>query len=414
MDVGHIASVICGTDEARLALTTEYIKKGEIVKVTSTGKFYEVVDEDLLGTEEAFVEDHQVDILREVGTTFFMNAEYRYLDLQTRVIELPYQNGNYQLSVNAAANLKINENTIVRYNPSKGEFEIIGNLETDDARDYLSKLGAVDTDTIKASIENGDLKSEVKISQEYGNLIKVFGDGLYATLEDVVNSADFELLLNTYYTYRTTLSNTINDLRNKMEEYKYNTIDEATIGGKILEALENYKPTIEELFANYDAIYNQLGYIRNATINYTDRAVASAKAEIITYITKITNAWNYYDHSGGTDKSEIFSDEEYRKQAEALEKVRSEFIYYRDTIPDYDGFAVPLILTLVMDENGIEVESQDVIVNNLLDVSVERGVAYGKSYWNVNTQKLNPSNTYMYKVTDIIPGYGSYVLYKLE
>src|SRR5574344_925938 len=43
--------------------------------------------------------ENQKQYLLLAGTVYFMKAESRYLDLQTKTIQLPYQNGSYQLTV---------------------------------------------------------------------------------------------------------------------------------------------------------------------------------------------------------------------------------------------------------------------------------------------------------------------------
>ena len=81
---------------------------------------------DTLGTIENVT---QIDLLKKAGTTYFMNAESRYLDLQTRTIQLPFQNGNYQLSVSMTQDLMIDEDTVITYDPATRQFVINGNYQ---------------------------------------------------------------------------------------------------------------------------------------------------------------------------------------------------------------------------------------------------------------------------------------------
>ena len=83
-----------------------------------------------LGTVEKInniIDPAQLALLRKVGTIYFMNAESRYLDTQTRMLQLPFQNGNYQLSLSLAKENLIDNDTTIKFNQETNQFEIMGN-----------------------------------------------------------------------------------------------------------------------------------------------------------------------------------------------------------------------------------------------------------------------------------------------
>ena len=115
----------------------------------------------LVDTKIAKIEsDEQLEILKQAGTTFFVNAERRYLDVRTRCISLPFRNGSYELTVNLAADLKINKNTVIAFNPETQQFEIVGDIQDFDivfSRDYRG----LKTDSVDTKVEDHKISSDV-------------------------------------------------------------------------------------------------------------------------------------------------------------------------------------------------------------------------------------------------------------
>ena len=112
----------------------------------SDGKVKAYIDYSI--TEIAEVETpEQLEILKQSGTTFFVNSEKRYLDLRRRTVTLPYQNGTYMLTVDLANNLKFDENTVLGFNPETNCFEVIGKYDDFDMV-FTRRYRDLDTHTV--------------------------------------------------------------------------------------------------------------------------------------------------------------------------------------------------------------------------------------------------------------------------
>lgn len=306
--------------------------------ITLDGKVKTYLDYKIIDIAET-TESSEIEALKLAGTYYFMKAEYRYLDLQTRTIQLPYQNGNYELAVSVAANLMIDKNTIIRFNPSTNRFEIDGvyNDESNNTGEGIGNYRGVDSNTISTKIVGDSIKSEIIVSPEAGNLLHILDNGLYANLDDVTTSAEFNDFVKVYTSYKSDLDTLIIDLKDTL-----GTIDEdissETIGNKILEALENYKPTINDMFSNYDYIAAELEKIRSDAVEYTDQSFEDAKEEVLDFLNRnLSNTWGYFDGSSEDEvdvKPDYMSDTEYSVQAMILEEYRAKVIALRDLPED--------------------------------------------------------------------------------
>ena len=95
----------------------------------------------LVETEIAEIESpEQLEILKQAGTTFFVNSDRRYLDVKSKLITLPYNNGTYELTLSLANDLKIDENTVIAFNPETQQFEIVGDIQDYDLYELRYKI----------------------------------------------------------------------------------------------------------------------------------------------------------------------------------------------------------------------------------------------------------------------------------
>lgn len=251
-------------------------------------------------------DDTQLQYLNSAGSIYFMKAEYRYLDLQTRVVHLPYQNGEFQLTVNLAKEIMINENTVLRYNPITSQFEIEGDWYEDEGHipNSAGYTGGETTSTITTFNEKTFL-TDVKISQEVNNVLKVFGNGLYVDISTKANKNDFNDLVNSYIEYKSIIDGYIIELKDAIEDASIE-VSEGTIGEKINQALEEYKPSILDMIDKYDQMYSQLQELQKLYDSGVDEAFNETKKEITDYLNDITNAWGYFpgEPSTGDDGTE--------------------------------------------------------------------------------------------------------------
>lgn len=345
--------------------------------------------------------EDQLQYLLEAGTVYFMKAEYRYFDRQTRLLNLPFQNGNYQLSVQSANNLKIDENTVIRFNPITDRFEISGTLE-EYPWDTVNNSGYIgnESSSIRTTVENNTIKADLKISDQPGNILKVFGNGLYANIGEIATEEQVQNLALVYENYRTLVEAKMKELRDEMDEKGFNLTPES-LAEKIMTALEEYKPTIEEMFANYDYIYEQLGYIRNSTTNYADEKIEEAKTEIVNYIQNISSAWNEFDEVGES-AVDTLTEEEAEVIAKALDSARLEILAARELNSTYQ---VDFSTFVITDQDGINDGSDIVLLPEALEVGSVPGSKLGYTYLTISPEKELETNRYFYKETDICPRY---------
>lgn len=251
----------------------------------------------LIDTKIAHVEsEEQLDILKQAGTTFFVNAERRYLDTRTRCISLPFANGTYELTVSLASDLKINENTVIGFNPETQEFEIIGDIQDFDlvfSRDYKSK----DTNTVKTNVEDHKISGDIKIDPVYDNIIKETPYGLHASVDDRVTQRTFDLWTAEFVEYKENMERFIEQLADLIERAE-EIISTDTIARKILEALRAVYPEIDDALANYDTYAAKIDGLDQEIKSYADTQFANVDADLSQKIQDaISNPWENFNVS---------------------------------------------------------------------------------------------------------------------
>lgn len=223
--------------------------------------------------------DDQLEILKQSGTMFFYNARSRYLDKQTKTVSLPYQNGTYELTVALANELKINENTVIRYNVDTNQFEISGDIE-----DYgqLNTYGysGKNTSTATTTVVDGKISTEVKVSKAYDNLLKNTSGGLFVSATDKVSREEFEGLRSNYQDYKGTLEYYLKTIQ-AVAAAGQDLVNRDSINAKIAKALENAYPDIDKAVKNYDELLADIRGIEGRSKEYTDIETNEAKNDIL-------------------------------------------------------------------------------------------------------------------------------------
>lgn len=342
----------------------------------------------------------QLQYLKDAGTVYFMKAEYRYLDRQTRLLNLPFQNGSYQLSVNAAKELMIDENTIIKFNPNTDRFEIIGNEVEFPWNEYNNDgYRGSETASIITTVDNKTVKSDLKISSEPGNILKIFGNGLYAHIGEIATEEQVQNLALMYENYKISVEAKMNQVRDEMDAKGFNLTEES-LAAKIMTALTEYEPTIQEMFENYDYIYEQLGYLRDSTTQYADEKINEAKKEIVDYIAEISSAWNEFESEDEETSVNNLTEEEAAIITKALEEARMEILASRELESNY---SIGLTAFVITDEEGVN-QSDIIVLPKTLSVISEIGSKVGYTYFTVSPEK-EESNRYFYKEAETCPRY---------
>ena len=244
--------------------------------------------------EIAYIEsEDQLELLKQAGTTFFVNSEKRYLDLQRRVITLPFNNGTYELTVSLAKDLIIDKDTVIGFNPLTNQFEIIGNHNTDLV--FTGRYRGKDSDSVNMTVSENKISADVKVSKGYDNIIKILPDGIYANANNKVDKDTFYSWVENYHNYRTSLNYYLRDLETELDNMVGIDITEEYIFSKIRSAIQSIIPDIEEAIEKYDEILAKFEAVETNTKAYTDEKFTMTKQEIIDYINSKSTTENIWE-----------------------------------------------------------------------------------------------------------------------
>ena len=259
-------------------------------------------------TEIAKIEsDEQLEILKQAGTKFFVNADRRYLDVKTKLITLPFRNGTYELTVSLANDLKIDENTVIGYNPETQEFEIIGDIQDFDLV-FSRRYKGVETNTIKTNVEDHKISSDVKLNPAYDNIIKETPRGLYASVDDRVTSTVFKNWIDKFMEYKDDMEIFILELADLIEKAE-EIISSDTISRKILESLQQVYPEIDSYLENYNQYAQEIDDFETEIHDYADQRFTSALADVQDQIDHATNdPWEIFETSEPESESDTESE----------------------------------------------------------------------------------------------------------
>jgi hypothetical protein len=239
-------------------------------------------------TEIAEIESpEQLEILKQAGTTFFVNSDRRYLDVKSKLITLPYNNGTYELTLSLANDLKIDKNTVIAFNPETQQFEIVGDIQDYDLV-FTRKYRGKDTDSVKTNVEDHKISGEVKLNPAYDNIIKETPNGLYATVNDRVASNVFEAWTEQFKNYKEDMDAFIAEITDLIEEAE-EIISGDVIGTKIMEALARVYPEIDEAFANYATYAQDIDDFETEIRDYSQQRYDETREELIDIIDDATN-----------------------------------------------------------------------------------------------------------------------------
>lgn len=239
----------------------------------------------------ADIEDpSQILLLKKAGTTYFMNAESRYLDVQTRTVQLPYQNGQYVLSLSLAENLQINEDTFIKYDVETEQFYIAGTeYQPEDKLNNVGKYIGFETDTTITSTKNGIFKADVKLSENADNMIELLNDGLFVDTSDLASSEAYNRMVNSFAYYKTAIDRDIRVIEEIIHNI-INTLDNDNLDDRILNVMDNkYDAEVGSIINNYNTFYSRITDIEDTVYTDMDVAIDQVKGEIISYINSNAN-----------------------------------------------------------------------------------------------------------------------------
>ena len=233
-----------------------------------------------------------LDLLKKQGGSyFFVNADKRYLDIQKRIITLPYRNGEWDLTLNMANNIQLTEDTAIGFNPETNCFDISATKYDYDLvfmRDYRG----TETDTAITTVEDHSIKMDVKVSRTYGNIIKTFNDGIGAIVAGKVSQDEFNQWRNEFYDYKANMDGLLADLTARVEEIEQE-ISPELITQKIHDALVEVYPLIDQSLIKYQEIIESIDGLIEESKEYTNMRFEEAVAEI-KYVIDNTDYWGTF------------------------------------------------------------------------------------------------------------------------
>lgn len=229
---------------------------------------YTVVTIATVGSEE------MLDVLKQANTILYYDSKEQYIDKTTRMLVIPYTNGVYNLVVDIPGDLLYNENTITKYNPDTGQFEIYGETFNEDPLETSGWHGH-ETDTVNVVANDGTIVANAKISKADNNIIRALSDGLYAYPHNAITQEEFDSWKSSYEEYKSLLEYYLNIINEALEDAQ-GMINPEVIDKKIKDTLDTMYPVIDEAIANYEQLSEKVDELFEYAQEYSTEKMAAA------------------------------------------------------------------------------------------------------------------------------------------
>lgn len=273
---------------------------GMIYIKNTDGSIYRMVD--YTPTKIAEIEDaSQLDLLKKAGTIFYVNSNNRYLDLHTRTLTLPFEDGEYELNVNTKSNQIYDKNTILKFDERTNRFEVFG-PQDEEFIDFSKPFRGGETESMKISVDGGRLRGDIKLSKALNNILRITPEGLYARTDDKVDKATFDEWYSTLIEFQSQARTTIDALDADVK-YISSLITPEKISQDIMEILSEKFDDIEQALENYQSIVNSLDSIENILMSYASSRLDESLTSIEEEFEK-NSSWQDLDNT-----SEFFTQE---------------------------------------------------------------------------------------------------------
>ena len=239
--------------------------------------------------------DDQKEYLEKAGTTFLLKSGHKYIDFQRKVLCLPYQNGEYQLSVNLDKPIMIDNQTIIVYNPETGRFEIDGGRYYDEfgRNPEIMKYTGVNTNSINTFIQNDHIHADVRISPKVGNMLRTRTDGLYVPEKEFASLEEFNALVARTQAEVTAYERYMQDVADAMQNVDI-TLTDQTLTDKIEDEMSEYIPQIQEIVDHFEEAIEHFHQLEEDLTLYINNTVNTLYTTTIERIEAIENAWGYF------------------------------------------------------------------------------------------------------------------------
>ena len=237
----------------------------------------------------------QLEYLEKAGTTFLLKSGHKYIDFQRKVLCLPYQHGEFQLSVNLDKPIMIDNQTIIVFNPETGKFEIDGGRYYDEfgRNPEIMKYTGVTTNTVNTFIQNDHIHADVRISPKVGNIIETRTDGLYVGERRFASLDEFNDLVTRTRAEMSAYVRYMNDIQAAMQEVDI-TLTDQTLQDKIEDLMSVYIPQIEEIVENFEEEIEHFHELEEDLTEYINTQVNTLVTTTMDRLNNFENAWGYF------------------------------------------------------------------------------------------------------------------------
>ena len=238
---------------------------GMMYILTSDGSIHQIID--YTDTTLAKIENSsQLAILKKIGTSFFVNADHRYIDQRSRAVVLPYTNGTYDLTIEPRNDQVFDDNTALRYNTQDEEFQIY----SDNGQpwiDYSKRFRGGTTRTVALRVTGHKILAEIRLSKNSDNLLKAASDGLYVKGGDKLDKDTFNKWVQNVSDFRKHANDVLDNIDTEIKNMT-EMVSPDNITKNIKELTEAKFPTIQEALDNYKSLQQKIQDIETEIINY--------------------------------------------------------------------------------------------------------------------------------------------------
>lgn len=233
---------------------------------TSNGSIHRITDyEDVIIAN--IDNPNDVEILQKVGTTYYVDANRSYIDKQRRVLTLPFNDGEYELNISTKNDILFDNDTIAKYNPSHGRFELYGD-DSAEFIDYSKPFRGATTPTIETRVDGPRVSANVRISKALNNILKASSDGLFVRSTNLVKSEVFEQWKSTIDEFKQSAQDVLDRIDTELS-FVQNLITQDSLNSDIRDILNDRYGDIDQIIGNYNDILDRLDTIQDLLMSYT-------------------------------------------------------------------------------------------------------------------------------------------------
>lgn len=238
----------------------------------------------------------QIDLLKKAGTMFYVNSANRYFDSQRRTLQLPFNNGTYEMVVSMKNNQIFDNNTILKYNVDHERFEIYGDQD-EEFIDFSKPFRGSETNSMKTTVDGPRIRGDVKISNVKDNLLRAASDGLMVNGHSKVDIDVFNKWATDVAELRKYAESVMENVEAALKEVE-SIVTEESIRQEVMDILASKYSDIDAAIRNYADIVSKLDSLESKLLNYISSTFMSTENDIKAEYDKM-NSWQDIDSTEG-------------------------------------------------------------------------------------------------------------------